>query len=397
MGSGKRHPRNALSATFVRQVSKPGRYSDGFGLYLIVAENGWKGWMQRLMIRGKRCELGLGAPPQVSLAEARRVALANKQMARAGGDPLTEKRRHRAMPTFAEATRATHKELSPTWRNRKDAKAFLATIEKHTFKRFGSKLVSEVTSADIRHVILEVRERTPEVARKLSYRIAAVFRWAIAEGHRSDNPAASDSLALPRFRNKSRPRKALPYSDVANCIAVVNASNATPATMLALEFLILTAARSAEVRGATWSEIEGNVWSIPGQRMKMGRPHRVPLSGRALAILDKARNLEGGSDYIFPSPRGRPLSDMTLSKLVKSLGFDADVHGFRTSFRTWAQEQTNIAREVAEAALAHAVGDLVERSYARSDVFEKRRKLMESWANYLEIQRSQVVQFRTNS
>ncbi len=190
------------------------------------------------------------------------------------------------------------------------------------------------------------------------------------------------------------------------------------ATKLALEFLVLTAGRSGEVREARWAEIDwgtpatlatlatpatrraavrGAVWTIPAARMKMKRAHRVPLAPRAVEILREAEKLVEGSGLVFPSLRGKPLSDMTLSKLVKELGFEADVHGFRTSFRTWAQEQTNFPREVAEAALAHAVGDAVEAAYARSDVFEKRRKMMGSWAGYLVARRDGVVKLRTVS
>jgi integrase len=188
--------------------------------------------------------------------------------------------------------------------------------------------------------------------------------------------------------------KALPYPEVSRCLATVRASGAWIGTKLALEFLVLTAARSGEVRMAEWSEIilhdaarvaeaTTATWEVPAERMKMKRPHRVPLAPCALEILREASELGGGSGLIFPGPRGKPLSDMTLSKLVKELGFNANVHGFRTSFRTWAQEKTDYPREVAEAALAHSAGDAVERAYARSDLFDKRRAMMQDWADYL--------------
>jgi integrase len=187
-------------------------------------------------------------------------------------------------------------------------------------------------------------------------------------------------------------RKALPYSEVAGCIEAVKASRAGATTKLALEFLILTATRSSETREARWEEFDfGSVdgarlatWIIPNERIKMKRDHRVPLSGRAMEILREAEALSDGSGLVFPGTKiGKPLSDMTLSKLVKELGFDADVHGFRASIKTWAQEQTNFPREVQEAALAHKLGDAAEQAYARSDLFEKRRKMMEAWAIYL--------------
>lgn len=381
-----RRPTKALTAQFVRTVQRPGKYFDGHGLFLRVEPNGSRFWVQRITIRGKRRELGLGPPALVSLSEAREKALANRKLAFDGGDPLAEKRKAKAILTFEEAARKAHIELSPTWKNPRDQAAFLSTLQMHVFPRFGATLVSEVTSADIRQAILAVRPTAPEVARKLVFRVSAVFKWAIAEGMRKDNPARADMLALPRIEVKTKHRKALPYLEVAGCVEAVKNSRAGMSTKLALELLILTASRSGEVRLAEWSEfdLDGKIWEVPAERMKMKRPHRVPLSPRAISILTAAKFLADGSGLVFPSAgKGRPLSDMTLSKLVKELGFEADIHGFRTSFRTWVQERTNFPREVAEAALAHLSGDVVERAYARSDLFQKRRKMMDAWAAFL--------------
>lgn len=390
--------RNRLTARFVETVAVPGKYHDGggLGLYLRVQPGGSRQWVQRTMVRGRRQEIGLGSPPVVTLAMAREAALTNKRIAHLGRDPVAEKRAERGAPTFAEAARRAHAELAPTFKNPKDAKAFIASLETHAFPRFGDRKIAEVTSADVRQAVLAVRAKTPEVARKLALRTSAVFKWSIAEHLRSDNPATAESLALPRIEQVRRHRKALPHAEVARCIDAVRASGAWPATKLALEFAVLTATRSGEVREARWDEIAldgqgGPVWEVPAARMKMKRPHRVPLSGRAVEVLRAAEALRDASGLVFPSPRGRALSDMTMSKLVKELGFDADVHGFRTSFRTWAQEHTSFPREVAEAALAHAVGDVVERSYARSDVLALRRKLMQAWADYLAQRRGKIV------
>lgn len=383
-----------MTAQFVRTVQEPGKYFDGHGLYLRVEPNGTRFWVQRITIRGKRCELGLGPASLVTLVEARTKALENRRNARAGGDPLAEKHKAKAILTFEEAAKKAHAELSPTWRNPKDQAAFLSTLQAHVFPRIGTVSILDVTSADVRQVILSVRKTAPEVARKLVFRISAVFKWAIAEGMRKDNPAKADALALPRVEMKREHRKALAYSDVAGCIEAVKASGAGLATKLALELLVLTASRSGEVRLAVWSEIDlaGKIWEIPAERMKMKRPHRIPLSPRAVAVLVEAKALGDGSDLIFPGTKqSKPLSDMTLSKLVKEIGFDADVHGFRTSFRTWAQERTNFPREIAEAALAHLSGDAVERAYARSDVFEKRQKMMNAWAAFLAEKRADNV------
>jgi integrase len=400
---GGRQPKKPLTALFVRTAKVPGKYFDGHGLFLRVMPTGAKQWVQRITIRGKRREIGLGSSMLVSLAEAREHALENRKLARAGGDPLAEKRKAKAILTFEAAARKTHEELSPTWKNPKDRASFLSTMETNIFPRFGSVSVAEVTSADVRQAILEVRKKTPEVARKLKFRIASVFKWAIAEGMREENPATTQALALPRFEKAPSHFKALPYEDVAGCIAVIRSSGAAPSTKLAVEFLILTACRSGEVRGARWDEIylanhDGGgsaTWEIPATRMKMKKAFRVPLPPRAVEVLKEAQKFSDASGLVFPGTKpGRPLSDMTLLKLVKQLGFDASVHGFRTSFRTWAQEKTNFPSEICEAALAHKVGTDVERRYARSDVFDKRRMLMESWANYLTVQRGQIINLK---
>jgi integrase len=395
----------ALTAAFVNSITAAGKYHDGkgTGLFLLVKPTGAKSWVQRLTIRGKRRELGLGAPPVVTLAEAREQALENKRQARAGSDPLAAKRKARAVLTFEEAARKAHKENAGTLKNPKDRAAYLKSLETYIFPQFGAVALPEVTSADVRRAILLAREKAPGVARKLIYRVSAVFKWGIAEGMCTGNPATGEALALPRMDRTPQHRKALPYGEVAGCIEAVKESGAGASTKLALEFLILTATRSGETREARWEEFDFHgadgatratraTWIIPKERIKMKRDHRVPLSGRALEILRQAEALADGSGFVFPGyKKGKPLSDMTPSKLVKELGFEADVHGFRTSFRTWAQEQTNFPREVAEAALAHKVGDAAEQAYARSDLFEKRRKMMEAWAAYLAVRRGEVV------
>jgi len=389
--------RTGLTAAFVKTVAQPGKYHDGkgTGLFLLVKDTGAKFWVQRITIRRKRRDLGLGSPPVVTLAEAREQALENKRLVRAGGDPLAEKKRARDILTFAEAARKTHAEFAPTLKNPKDRAAFIKTLEAYMFPLIGDIPLPDVTSADVRRAILTAREKAPGVARKLVYRTSRVFRWGIAEGMCTGNPATLEALALPRQERTARHRKALPYDKVADCIEAVKASGAGATTKLAFEFVVLTATRSGEAREARWDEVEFKggdcatrathaTWVIPKERIKMKRPQRVPLSGRALDILREAEALSDGSGLIFPgTKKGRPLSDMTLSKLVKELGFDADVHGFRTSFRTWTQEGTNFPREVAEAALAHKLGDAAEQAYARSDMFEKRRRMMQAWADFL--------------
>lgn len=389
-----RRPEKALTAQFVRTVQDAGKYFDGHGLYLRVEPNGSRFWVQRITIRGKRCELGLGSPALVSLVEARTKALENRKLAREGGDPLAARREASAILTFEEAARKVHEMHKPTWRNEKHAAQFIATLETYVFPRLGKLKVPDVTTADVLAVLAPIWIEKAETARRIRQRIGTVMKWTVAQGWRKDNPAENIGQALPKHEKTKVNRKALPYAEVAGCIDAVKNSGAGMATKLALELLVLTASRSGEIRLAAWSEIDlaGKVWEIPAERMKMKRPHRVPLSSRAVTILHEAKALNDGSDLVFAGmKKGKPLSDMTLSKLVKELGFDADVHGFRTSFRTWAQERTNFPREVAEAALAHAVGDAVEQAYARSDVFDKRRKMMDAWSAYLAEKRTDNV------
>lgn len=379
-----------LSVRTVESLGK-GRHSDGggTGLMLWVRDSGSRTWVQRLRVDGKRHDIGLGGYPIISLAQAREIALDNKRAVACGENPVIERRKAKTAArqriTFKDATRQAHIELSPTWKNPKDRAAFLRTLETYAWPYFGDSYVSEVQSAQIRKAILACRKDRPAVAKKLIYRIGAVFRWAIAENHCLVNPANRDALALPRSDHKAINRKALYYAEVSGAIETVKASNAWLNTKLAIEFCILTAARSGEVRGALWEEIDliSATWTIPAERMKMRREHRIPLSVRAMEIIKEVDDVRDVSSLVFPSQRGHEMSDMTLSKLVRELGIPSTIHGFRSSFRTWAQERTNVPGEVAEAALAHIKSDKVEAAYARSDLFEKRRKLMECWSAYL--------------
>lgn len=382
-----RHPEKALSAAGVRALSAPGFYADGHGLYLKVDENGAKRWVQRLVIHGKRRDIGLGSVSLVSLAEAREAALANRKAARAGGDPLGERRKAEGVPLFEDAAKTVHKLHLPTWRNPKHGQQWINSLEEHVFPHFGRKKVDIVTSADVLSALAPIWTSKPETAARVRQRIGAVMKWCIAKGWRSDNPAEAIAKALPKHDKAAvKHRKALPYQEVAEAIAKVHRSGATLAGKLAMEFLILTATRSGEARGAKWDEfdLEAKVWTVPAERMKAKKPHRVPLSPRALEILAEAKKLQDRHGFVFPGTKeGKPLSDMTLSKLLRELGIDCVPHGFRSSFRVWAGEQTNIPREVCEFALAHVIKDKAEAAYQRSDLFEKRRKLMDSWAGYL--------------
>jgi integrase len=380
-------PRKPLTAAFVRTVKEAGRYGDGNGLILRVEPSGSKRWIQRIVIRGKRTDIGLGSASLVTLAEAREAALSNRKLARSGGDPLADKTAAQAILTFEQAAREVHRINLPTWRNAKHGAQFISTLQTYAFPRLGSAKVSDITTADVLAVLQPIWLKKPETARRVRQRIGTVLKWAIAQGWRQDDPTLVITQALPKQDRTVKHRVSMPYDDVAAFLEVMKNSGAGNTTKLALEFLILTATRSGETRNAVWSEIDFNTatWIIPAQRMKAKKEHRIPLSDRALEILAEAKALNDGSDLIFAGTRyGKPLSDMTLSKLVKENGFTADIHGFRTSFKTWTQERTNTAREVSEVALAHTIQNKAEAAYARSDLFEKRRALMGRWATYLD-------------
>ena len=379
-----RHPDKALSAAFVRSAP-PGRHADGNGLYLFVQPTGTRSWVQRLVIRGRRRELGLGAATLVPLAKAREQALANRMLARSGGDPLADKRRVQGVPTFAEAAQRVLEQKRGGWRGRWHAQNWWNSMERYAFPRIGSRPVSEVNTADVLDILTPIWHVKAETARAVRQRIRSVIEWAIALDMRNDNPCDRVLPVLGPQNDIVTHRLALPHKDVAAAIETVRAGSAQPAVKLAFEFLVLTATRSGEVRGAQWAEIDttDHVWTLSAQRMKAKREHRVPLCGRALEVLDAARALGDGNPHVFPMRSGRPISASTLLKTLNDLRVAAVPHGFRSSFRDWAAEETDHPREVIEAALAHVVQNKVEAAYARSDLFERRRRLMDDWAAYL--------------
>ena len=380
-----RHPQKALSASFLRSAP-PGRHADGNGLYLFVQPSGTRSWIQRLVIRGRRRELGLGSLALVPLAEAREKALVNRKVARQGGDPLAEKRRTEGIPTFAEAASRVLEQKQAGWRNRKHAREWLSSLRRLAFPRIGKVPVSEVSSADVLEILTPIWHRKAETARRVRLRLRAVLEWAVAMEYRIDNPCDRIGPVLGTQQNVVRHMRALPHREVAAAIATVRGSTALEAAKLAFEFLVLTAARWGEVRGAEWAEIdrETGVWTVPARRMKTNRRHRVPLCGRALEILEAAQAMgQGAGALVFTREQGMPLDDKQLRWLLRELGIAAVPHGFRSSFRDWAGEETDHPREVVEAALAHVVRNRVEAAYARSDLFERRRVLMDDWARYL--------------
>ena len=377
-----------LTAAFVRSVHEPGLYWDEHGLVLRVKPSGYKQWIQRLFIHGKRRELGLGPVRLVTLAEARDAALANRKVARAGGDPRATRRR--SVPTFERAAAKVFAMHRTSW-SAKHAAQWASTLRMYAHPRIGGKRVDRITSADVMGVLTPIWSAKHTTAKRVRERIGTVMKWAIAQGYRVDNPAGEAiRAALPKPGHVQKHLKALPYGEVAGAIEAIRRSGAGASVKLGLEFLALTACRSGEVRGARWGEIDvaGAVWTIPASRMKGRRGHRVPLSGRAREILAQAKEHARRSELVFPSARGVQLRALRFSELFRELGIQAVPHGFRSSFRDWAAEQTDAPHAVMEAALAHVVRNKVEAAYARSDLFERRRVLMEQWAEYLASRRA---------
>ena len=377
-----------LTVRKVRTIDQPGFYGDGNTLFLRVAPGGSKQWVQRLTIHGRRRDIGLGGCGFVTLAEAREKALENRRVARLGGDPLAAKRRAK-VPVFREAAIRTWESLRPRWRNQKVAANWMQQLERHSFKLLADLPVNQITQQDVLAVLTPIWAAKPETARRVRRNIKATLRWCQAHGFVSLN-VAGDCIdgALPTMPAVKNHMRALPHREMAEAMCKIDNCSASLSVRLALRFLILTAARSNEVRKATWSEIDyqNRVWRIPGDRMKAGAEHRVPLSGATLQVLEQAKPISKGKGFIFPSPvrRNNHLSDMTLTKVLRITGMAdrATVHGFRSTFRDWCADNDK-PREIAEAALAHSVRG-VEGAYFRSDLLERRRQVMESWAAYID-------------
>lgn len=383
-----RHPINALTAVQVRNIKQPGRYADGNGLYLVVDESGARRWLLRTVVRGKRRDIGLGSALLVPLAEAREKARVLRKIAREGGDPVVERDKgKRDVPTFKQAAEVVHAEHKPSWKNPKHADQWINTLKQYAYPVIGDRAVDQIDTPEILRVLSPIWLTKPETARRVRQRIGTVFDWAKASGHRTgDNPVDGVARGLPKQTDSAKHHAALPYGDVPEFLKAVRDSDSGVIAKHAFEFLILTASRTSEVLEAQWDEIdfEAKLWTIPANRMKAGRIHRVPLSKRCIAILTEAKAYRGNSPYLF---RGRsdkrPMSNMVFAKIMRTLNSAATPHGFRSSFRDWAAETTSYPREVAEMALAHTIENKVEAAYRRGDLLEKRREMMEDWAGFL--------------
>ena len=378
-----------LTAAFVRTVTQPGRYGDGRGsngLYLRVhaTTNGRisRNWGQRIRIGGQVTNLGLGSFPAVTLATARARAVKNAQMIIEGDDPRTPVAK---IPTFAEAVGIVVEIHSQGWSNPKTAKQWQSSMDTYAMPILGSKPVSEITIADVLECLLPIWVSKKDLAPKIRQRIGAVMRWSVAQGFRADDPTGKAlGDALPKT-GRSEHHRALPFAKVGAAIEKVRATGAWPATKLAFELLTLTATRSGETRLATWDEIDLDTatWTIPAGRMKSGRTHRVPLSRQAMGVLRQARELSDSEGLVFRTPTGKALSDSGISKLCRENDLGCVPHGMRSSFRDWAAECSDTPREIAEHCLAHVEGSASELAYRRTDYYERRRGLMQDWADYV--------------
>jgi integrase len=390
-----------LSDTFAKSNKlDAGRYSDGGGLYLNVSGTGSRSWLFMWKKDGKRREMGLGSYPETSLAKARTKAADCRAMVADGKDPIQERDREATViPTFGDEADALIIAMKPQFRNAKHIAQWEMTLKVYA-KSLRTKTVNEIETEDVLKVLKPIWLEKPETASRVRGRIERVLDSARAKGHRSgENPARwrghLDHL-LPKRQMLSRGHHAsMSYDDVPNFMTRLRESDAMAAR--ALEFLILTAGRSGEVLMAKWDEFDfvNKVWTVPAVRMKAGREHRVPLSETAFKIISHLSE-HRINDYVFAGQRAkRPLSGMSMAMLLRRLKYpDVSVHGFRSSFRDWTGDRTSFPREIAEAALAHAVGDATEQAYRRSDALARRRKLMEAWALYLAPASGNVIKLK---
>ena len=361
---------------------RPGRYTDDPTLCLVVKPTGGRSWVQRLVIGGRRVDRGLGGWPLVSLADARLAALSNRRTARSGQDPFAERQRQ-TVPTFRQAAEQTL-EANRSRLSTETAARWLAPLSNHVFPGLGDRRVDSISRTDVIALLAPIWNTRPSESSKALARMRTVLDWALAHGHVAENVCANGGIkaALPSQERARAHHEAVPYREVPAALRTIAEAQTAASAKACTRFLVLTAVRSVEARGARWDEIDfdNREWRIPAERMKSRREHVVPLSHEAFRVLEARRGLH--PIYCFASERtGRPLSHPTLRAAAAAVR--GTIHGFRASFRTWASEQTTYPHAVCEMALAHQVGNDVERSYARSDLLEKRRSLMTEWAAYI--------------
>jgi integrase len=388
---------NRLSAVKVASTKNPGLYADGDGLYLQVTESGGRSWVFRFKANGRTRDMGLGSLNTVGLAEARAMAAECRRLRFQGIDPIEARKSERAQARLEAARSITFDDCRDrfiashraAWANDKHLKQWESTLKTYVTPVFGKLPVQNVDVALVLKALEPIWTTKPETAGRVRGRIERILDWAKARGFRQGENSARwrghlDTLLASRAKvRRVTHHAALPYGELPGFLLKIRQRDAVAAR--ALEFAILTAARTGEVLGARWDEIdlENKIWMVPATRMKAGREHRVPMSSAALAIVKRLKAIRQ-NDFVFPGERSNsPLSNMSMLMMLRRMGrADLTVHGFRSTFRDWAAEQTNFPREMAEAALAHIVADRTERAYRRGDLFEKRRRLMAAWAAF---------------
>lgn len=375
-----------LNSKIIRDLTAPGRYGDGDGLYLFIRQGGSRQWMLRIVVRGRRCDIGLGSVTTMTLAEAREAAHAMRKAAKQGGDPIQERRKGNSTPTYREAAELVWKKHRPSWKNAKHADQWINTQKTYVFPVIGNIRVDLITSSNVLDVLSPIWLKKEETARRVKQRMGTVFDWAKASGYRNgDDPLAGISRALPRQSRDVKHHDAMHWSQVPGFMRQLREREDDAMSAKALQFLILTVLRSSEVRLAKWDEIDwkASIWRVPAARMKMRQQHSVPLAPEAVTLLKGCK--DNGSEFIFPSDKpGRALSDAAFSALIERMKLEGFTpHGFRSTFRDWCSENDAAPREVAEMALAHRIGNKTELAYARSDLLERRRELMTKWAKYV--------------
>ena len=366
---------------------------DGSGLAIEIAPGGTKAWVQCITVRSRRRTIGLGSLRLVSLKQAREQARENQRVAVAGRDPIAERRSQRTIPDFRTLAQEVIDMQAIEHTSPKSRAQWESSFAAYVYPKIGRKGADAITVDDVMKCVGPIWEAKRETATRVRQRISKVMEWAIAHGYRKDNPARGALQLLPKRRAPVIHYRALPWAEVPNSVRIIRGSGAWIGTKLAFEFLVLTAARSGEVRGATWDEINLNtrLWTVPAGRMKAQVEHRVPLAGRCMELLAEARRITDppmtrahfGCRLVFPSPRGKFISDSTISKLVRESGIPCVPHGYRSSFRDFGSEASDAPHAVLEAALAHTVPSAVERAYARSDLLNRRRVLMQQWADHI--------------
>lgn len=376
----------------VNAMRTPGRHSIGDSLILSVSPSGARSWIARVRdASGKRRDIGLGPFADLSLAEARDKARTLRRAGRDGEPILTRAERRRAMrqvPTFKEAAERVHEERKGIWSNGKHVDQWKTTLEAYAYPKLGHLAVDQIGVAQVVDALSDVWQKRPETARRVRQRIMAVLNWAHAREYRTTQiPNAAVGLGLGPQRESRGNFAALPYSEISGVIVKLRQSGNIGS--LALEFTILTAARSGEVRGATWGEfdLDAKLWTIPGERMKAGKEHVVPLSPRAVDIVEHVKSIRSSATIVFPGLKGKPMSDATMAKALREAGVPRErgtVHGMRSAFRDWISEETSFPGDVAEAALAHAIRNKVEAAYRRGSLLTKRREMMAAWAAFCE-------------